>query len=204
MLLAEAIDAMDSLSRADRTISIFGSARVKPESPGYKKTVFIAEMLGRAGYDIVEGDGPGIMQAAAEGAVRAGRRAFGLTIISASTFEVAPNPWSTHHIPQHNMFTRKFAFLESDGFVIMGDYGIGTLDEITEVLTQLQLGLLHGKPVVCVGKEWVRWQTLLEELVAEGKMSPDDLELFSVTDDVETVVNTMLKHCPPCDSAAGR
>ena len=156
-------------------------------------------MLGRAGYDIVQGDGPGIMEAAALGAVRAGRRAFGLTIISASTFEKDPNPFTTHHIPQHNMFSRKFAFLEADGFVVMGDYGIGTLDEITEVLTQLQLGLLHGKPVVCVGHEWARFTALLEELVEEGKMSRSDLDLFFVIDDdnLQAAVDAMLAHCPP-------
>jgi uncharacterized protein (TIGR00730 family) len=202
MLLAESIDAMDSLTRADRTISIFGSARTSPDSPGYIKTVKIAELLGLAGYDIIQGDGPGIMQAAAEGAVKAGRRAFGLTIISNGTFEAKPNPFTTHHIPQHNMFTRKFAFLQADGFVIMGDYGIGTLDECTEVLTQLQLGLLKGRPVVCVGKEWARWRKLLEDLVEEGKMSPGDLELFSICDDPEDVVAIMLEHCPPTAGTA--
>jgi uncharacterized protein (TIGR00730 family) len=197
MLFAEAVEAMDTLSRADRTIAIFGAAREPSGSEKYNRTAALAEMLGRAGYDILQGDGPGHMEAAALGAVRAGRRAFGLTIISASTFEKEPNPYTTHHILQHNMFTRKFAFLEADGFVFM-DYGIGTLDEHTEVVTQLQLGLMQRKPAVCFGtKEWGKIQLLLTQLVEEGKMSPADLELFSVTDDPEQVVSILLKACPP-------
>jgi predicted Rossmann-fold nucleotide-binding protein len=99
------------------------------------------------------------------------------------------------------MFTRKFAFLEADGFVCVG-YGIGTLDEWTEVLTQIQLGLLHGKPVVCVGvQEWAPMRRVVEGLVKEGKMSPEDLQLFSIVDEPADVLSAISRAVSPLVAA---
>lgn len=90
---------------------------------------------------------------------------------------------------------QKTACDSADGFVFT-DYGIGTLDEFTELITQMQLGLLQGKPTVCLGtNQWGPVQALLSQLVDEGRMSPGDLSLFRISDDLEEVVSLMVQHC---------
>jgi len=197
LLFAEAVEAMDMLSNTGRrTIAIMGSAREPSGSVKFERTVTTARMLA-AHYNIIQGEGPGHMEAAALGAIQGGAAAIGLRIIAEAIYEQVSNPHTTLSITFHDLFARKFAFLQADGYVFF-DYGIGTLDEFFDVLANIQLGLLAKKPVVCVGGDtWGRLQKLLLELADEGRISRDDLSLFQVTDDPDEVLKIMLELAPP-------
>jgi uncharacterized protein (TIGR00730 family) len=197
LLFAQAVEAMDILSSTGRrTIAMMGSAQEPQGSAKFDRTVSIAEMLAPH-YNIIQGEGPGHMAAAALGAVRGGAQAIGLRIVAEALYQQVSNAHTTLSVTFHNLFARKFAFLEADGYVFL-DYGIGTLDEFTDVLANIQLGLLEQKPVVCVGMDtWRRVRSLLRQLAKEGRIRPEDLKLFSITDDPRKVVETMLKAAPP-------
>jgi uncharacterized protein (TIGR00730 family) len=197
LLFAQAVEAMDVLSKTGRrTVALMGSSTEPQGSAKFDRTVTIAEILAHH-YNIIQGEGPGHMAAAAFGAVRGGAIAIGLRIVAEALYQQVSNAHTTLSVTFHNLFARKFAFLEADGYVFL-DYGIGTLDEFTDVLANIQLGLLEQKPVVCVGTDtWQRVRSLLEELAKEGRIRPDDLKLFTITDDPQKVLSTMLKYAPP-------
>jgi uncharacterized protein (TIGR00730 family) len=173
----------DALAHVGPAASFFGSARTPSDDPEYALARETARIVGDAGLAIITGGGPGAMEAANRGAKDAGALSIGLNI--ELPFEQGLNPYCDIGLEFHYFFTRKIMFVRyASGFVVFPG-GFGTLDETFEALTLIQTGKIRYFPVVLVGTDY--WSGLLdwirERLLAEGKVSPEDLELLSVTDD---------------------
>ena len=169
-------------------VSIFGSARTPRDHPEYDLARHTAKLLGEAGFTIITGAGPGTMEAANLGAQQAGAPSVGLSIDL--PFEQGENPYVDLPIEFHYFFTRKVMFVRYAGAFVVFPGGFGTLDELFEALTLIQTRKIRHFPVVLVGSRYwdglVDW--LREKVLGEGKISPSDLPLISVTDDPEEVV----------------
>jgi uncharacterized protein (TIGR00730 family) len=177
-----------ALAGVARGVSLFGSARTLPHDPGYAQAREVARMLGEAGFAIVTGGGPGMMEAANRGARDAGVASVGLNV--ELPFEQRFNPYVDIPLRFHYFFTRKVMFVRySCAFVVLPG-GFGTLDELFEALTLIQTGKILHFPVVLLGNHY--WTGLLdwlrERMLAEGKISPADLGLLHVADSPEQAV----------------
>jgi uncharacterized protein (TIGR00730 family) len=173
----------DALSGVAAAASFFGSARTPPGDPDYELARETARLVGESGLAVITGGGPGIMEAANRGAKDAGARSIGLNI--ELPFEQGGNPYCDIALTFHYFFARKVMFVRyASGFVVFPG-GFGTMDELFEALTLIQTGKITEFPVVLVGSDY--WSGLVdwfnERMLAEGNISPDDLDLFRVTDD---------------------
>jgi uncharacterized protein (TIGR00730 family) len=182
---AEFVDGFDALARVGPAVTIFGSARIHEDDPMYGMARRLAAELGRRGFAIITGGGPGIMEAANRGAREGGGLSIGCNI--ELPYEQHFNPYVDLGIDFHYFFVRKTMFVKyADGFVIFPG-GFGTLDELFEALTLIQTGKIIHFPVVLIGRSY--WEGLLdwirERVLAEGKISPEDLGLMAVSDDVQ-------------------
>jgi uncharacterized protein (TIGR00730 family) len=183
--LARGFDALKDITRG---VSIFGSARTPPDHPDYAQARAIGKALGDAGFAVITGGGPGIMEAANHGARDAGACSVGLNI--ELPFEQGANSFQDIGLRFHFFFTRKVMFVRyATGFVVFPG-GFGTLDELFEALVLIQTHKIREFPVVLVGTEW--WSGLIgwarERLAAETMIAADDLDLLRCTDDPEEVV----------------
>ena len=181
----------DALADLGRAVSIFGSARTPPDHPEYAAAREVARRLGERGYAIITGGGPGAMEAANRGARDANARSIGLNI--ELPFEQHANPYLDTSLEFHYFFTRKVMFVRyASGFVVFPG-GFGTLDEAFEALTLEQTDKVFDFPVVLVGTEF--WGGLVdwvkEKLLDGGKISPGDIDLLTVTDDLDEVVERL-------------
>jgi uncharacterized protein (TIGR00730 family) len=172
-----------ALAHVGPAASFFGSARTPTDHPEFELARTTARIVGEAGLAIITGGGPGAMEAANRGARDAGALSIGLNI--ELPFEQGLNPYCDIGLEFHYFFTRKIMFVRyASGFVAFPG-GFGTLDETFEALTLIQTGKIRHFPVVLVGTDY--WAGLIdwirERLVAEGKVSPRDLDLICVTDD---------------------
>jgi uncharacterized protein (TIGR00730 family) len=179
----------EALGDVGPALSLFGSARVPESDPQYELTRAVARQLGEAGFAIITGGGPGLMEAANRGARDAGARSIGLNI--ELPFEQGMNPYVDVGLEFHYFFTRKLMFVRyACGFVVFPG-GFGTLDELFEAVTLVQTGKARHFPAVLVGTEY--WGGLLswlrEEPLAEGKLAQADLDLLHVCDDPAEVVS---------------
>jgi uncharacterized protein (TIGR00730 family) len=177
-----------ALAGVRRGVSVFGSARTPPDHPRYEQARRIGEALGRAGFCVITGGGPGAMEAANRGAHEAGGKSVGLNIDL--PFEQGMNPYVDLAVDFHYFFARKVMFVRySSAFVVLPG-GYGTLDELFEALTLIQTQKIRFFPVVLLGSEYwaglVDW--LRERMLAEGNISPADLDLLHITDSVDEVV----------------
>jgi uncharacterized protein (TIGR00730 family) len=173
----------DALAHVGPAASFFGSARTTPDDPEYKLARETARIVGEAGLAIITGGGPGAMEAANRGARDSGALSIGLNI--ELPFEQGLNAYCDIGLEFHYFFARKIMFVRyASGFVAFPG-GFGTLDETFEALTLIQTGKIRHFPVVLVGTDYwgglVDW--IRERLLAEGKISPQDLDLLYVTDD---------------------
>ncbi len=190
-VIAEFVDGFESLNRIGPCISIFGSARTKADHPNYQNAVRIAQLLTEAGFGVITGGGPGIMEAANKGASMQGGVSVGLNIDL--PFEQSHNAYidMDKNLNHRYFFVRKVMFVKyAQGFIVLPG-GFGTLDEAFEVLTLIQTKKISRVPVVLVGtafwsglKEWIV-QVMLER---EHNIHPDDLDLLPVMDEAEDVV----------------
>jgi uncharacterized protein (TIGR00730 family) len=183
--MGEFVEGFEELARLGPSVTIFGSARTKTENPYYQKCVDTARLLGEAGFSIITGGGPGMMQAANQGAQEAGVRSVGLNI--ELPFEQEVNHYADLKIHFRYFFVRKTMFVKyAQAFVIFPG-GFGTLDELFESLTLIQTKKISNFPVVLFGSEY--WTGLLDwiktTMVPAGNISPKDLDLFVVTDSPE-------------------
>lgn len=192
-VMAEFVEGFEKLAKIGPCVTIFGSARTKPNNPYYKTAEDIAYQLVQHGYGVVTGGGPGIMEAGNKGARRAGGKSVGLNIFL--PFEQKGNDYidSDKLITFDYFFVRKVMFVKySQGFIVMPG-GFGTLDELTEALTLIQTKKIGRFPIVLVGKKF--WQGWLEwvksVLVPEGMISSEDLNLINVVDTPEEAVKVI-------------
>ena len=181
-IMGEFVEGFDALAELGDAVTLFGSARVKPDDPLYQAAVETARLLGEAGFTIITGGGPGMMQAANQGAREAGAQSVGLNI--QLPFEQSVNPYVDIAIEFHYFFVRKTMFVKyAQAFVIFPG-GFGTLDELFEALTLVQTGKVSDFPIILFGSDY--WQGLLDwlraRLLAEGKIAPADLDLLVVSD----------------------
>ena len=192
-IMSEFVEGFESLRDLGPAISIFGSARTKKDDWPYKATLKLAEMLARRGFAIISGGGPGVMEAANRGARMGKGVSVGLNIQLPS--EQKANKYQTKSLVFRHFFARKVMFVKyASGYVIMPG-GFGTLDEFFEALTLIQTGKIRRFPVVLIGRKYweglIRW--LGNSLVDEGAISPEDLNLFYLTDSPEDAVRYIIK-----------
>ncbi|MDA8417652.1 MAG: TIGR00730 family Rossman fold protein [Desulfobacteraceae bacterium] len=191
-IMAEFVEGFDSLSEIKRpAVSIFGSARVKPGEKYYQLTEAIAGGLARAGYAIITGGGPGIMEAANKGATEAGGVSVGLNINL--PFEQEPNSYANLPMSFKYFFIRKVMFIKYAMAFIGMPGGFGTMDELFEAVTLIQTRRIKSFPIILVGREY--WEGLVdwirERMLSAGNIVADDLMFFNILDDPDEVVNTI-------------
>ncbi|MFC0581391.1 LOG family protein [Micrococcoides hystricis] len=194
-ITAEFVEGFDALAELGPAISIFGSARTQPHEPLYQLGIDVAKAVAEDGFNIITGGGPGLMEAGNVGAMEAGVCSVGLGI--ELPFEAALNEYLNIGINFRYFFARKTMFLKyARGFVVLPG-GFGTLDELFEALTLIQTGKVIDFPLVLVGKKFwaplVDW--LRDTLVEEGMISASDLNLFSVVETPEEVVQALREGC---------
>lgn len=190
-VISEFVDSFEVMNNVDPCISIFGSARTKPDHPYYQLAVSIAQRLTDEGYGVITGGGPGIMEAGNKGASMNGGLSVGLNIDL--PFEQGHNPYidPALNLSHRYFFVRKVMFVKyAQAFVVLPG-GFGTLDELFEVLTLIQTKKITRVPVILVGskfwngmKEWIR-TVMLEQ---ENNISAKDMDLIPVTDNPEEVM----------------
>jgi uncharacterized protein (TIGR00730 family) len=190
---AEVDHGFDLLRDIGFAISMFGSARVPEGHPEYELARTIARELSKDGFAIITGGGPGVMEASNRGAQEGGSLSIGLNI--ELPFEQHENPYLDREMTCHYFFTRKLFFVRyAIGFVVLPG-GFGTLDEMFEALTLSQTDRIRHFPVVLVGSDY--WSGLVdwmrEQLLAGGKISPEDLDLFTVCDDPKEVTAAIFR-----------
>jgi len=181
-IIGELVEGFDSLTDVEPAVSIYGSARIKPGDELYTQTEEIARRLGEMGFSIITGGGPGVMEAANRGALQAGVKSIGLNIELPQ--EQASNVYATKSITFHHFFVRKIMLVKyASAFIIMPG-GLGTLDEVTEVLTLMQTLKIKPFPVVLFDSTY--WQGFLDWLrncaLARGFISEIDFDLLRVYD----------------------
>lgn len=193
-IMAEFVDAIETMSKIHNAVSIFGSARVKPEDEYYQKTEKLGHLLAQNGFNVITGGGPGIMEAANKGASEGGGKSVGMNI--RLPFEQKPNPYANIHVDYKYFFIRKVMFVKYAVAYVILPGGFGTMDELFEALTLIQTKRIKSFPVILMGSEY--WQGLFDWLrktmLAEGKITPADLDLIEVIDDPEEAVHHIKKY----------
>ncbi len=192
-ILGEFVEGFDGLANVGPAVSIFGSARVRRSDPYYRLARKVAGRLVAEGFAIITGGGPGIMEAANRGAKEAGGLSIGCNI--ELPFEQDLNPYVDLGMQFRYFFVRKTMFVKyAEAFCIFPG-GFGTLDELFESLTLIQTGKIEHFPIVLFGRDY--WGGLFDWIrrhpVAEGKVSEEDLRLFTLTDDVEEACASILE-----------
>jgi uncharacterized protein (TIGR00730 family) len=182
-ITAEFVEGFDTLATVDRGVTIFGSARISPDDPHYAAAQEVARLLAEAGFAIITGAGPGIMEAANKGARLGGGRSIGCNI--ELPFEQGANPFVDTLIQFRYFFVRKTMFIKYSVAFIIFPGGFGTLDELFEAVTLIQTGKIYQFPVILFGRRYwaglIRW--LQARVLAERKISAGDIDLMVLTDD---------------------
>lgn len=192
-IMGEFVEGFDDLATITRGVTVFGSARTPPDHPQYKAAQETSALLAQAGFAVITGGGPGIMEAANRGAFEAGGISIGCNI--ELPFEQRANPYLTRSLTFKYFFVRKTMFVKySTAFVIFPG-GFGTLDELFESLTLIQTRKIRNFPVVLFGTDYwagmLKW--LKETMLAEGKILESDLKLLYLTDSPAEVVETVVR-----------
>jgi uncharacterized protein (TIGR00730 family) len=190
-IMGELVEGFDKLSGVEPAVSIYGSARVKPEDDIYKSAEDIAYKLGQMGFSIITGGGPGVMEAANKGAARAGVASIGLNIQLPD--QQRPNPYCTKVLTFNHFFVRKVMLVKYATAYIIMPGGLGTMDEVTEVLTLMQTHKIKPLPVVLFNSMyWDGFLSWLEKTVLrKGFISEKDFNLLRVSDSPEEVAQTV-------------
>lgn len=192
-IMAEFVDGFEELKDIGPAVSIFGSARIKSNHKYYKDAEKTAALLVKAGYTVITGGGPSIMEAGNKGAHEAGGKSVGLNIDL--PFEQKANPYINHLINFHYFFCRKVCFVKYAKAFVIFPGGYGTLDELSESLTLIQTKRMDPFPVILYGSQY--WQGLLDwlgaEVLHENCIDASDLELIQVVDKPEDVIKIIKK-----------
>jgi uncharacterized protein (TIGR00730 family) len=187
-MLGEFVEGFETMRNLGPAVSVFGSARVKPRDPVYQLGVKVGELLGRAGFAVITGGGPGVMEAANRGAAKAGAKSVGLNI--KLPFEQKPNPYQNISITFDYFFARKVMFVKYAAAYVVLPGGFGTMDEFFEALTLVQTGKIRHFPIVLMGRDYygelADW--LGRTMVRRKMISSPDPGLVYLTDDPEEAV----------------
>jgi len=190
-IMAEFVDGFQQMADVSPSVSIFGSARFKPDHPYYKVSEELSRLLSDSGFAVVSGGGPGVMEASNKGAFAGKSASVGLNI--KLPHEQSGNPYQDIAVNFKYFFARKVMFVKYASAYVVMPGGFGTLDELAEILTLVQTGKTQKIPIILFGSEF--WEGLLdwfkESLIEMGTISPDDMNLFKVTDDVQEVVDVI-------------
>ena len=190
-IISEFVEATERLSEIRPAVTIFGSARLKEDSPVYQQTVRIARKLSDAGFAVISGGGPGVMEAANRGAFEGRSPSVGLNI--ELPFEQHGNPYQDISLRFRHFFARKVAFVKYAAAYVVMPGGFGTIDELSEALTLMQTGKGKQMPIVLVGTAF--WSGLIdwmrETLLAEGMIGAGDIDMMRIVDDSDAVVNAI-------------
>jgi uncharacterized protein (TIGR00730 family) len=193
-IMSEFVEATDRLSQIRPAVSVFGSARIPPDHAYYMLAEQISRKLSDAGFSVISGGGPGIMEAANKGAYFGRSPSIGLNIVL--PHEQAPNPYQDISHTFHHFFARKVMFVKFAMAYVVLPGGFGTLDELFEALTLVQTGKTRNMPIILVHSPF--WNGLLawlrDALVANGTINPGDLDLLRVIDDPQKVVDAIFEH----------
>ncbi|MGC2165414.1 MAG: TIGR00730 family Rossman fold protein [Gallionella sp.] len=193
-IMSEFVSATERLNQIHPAVSIFGSARTRPGQPYYKLTEEIARLLSDAGFSVISGGGPGIMEAANKGAYYGKSASVGLNI-------QLPHEQSSNHYQNisqtfQHFFARKVMFVKFASAYVVMPGGFGTLDELMEALTLVQTGKTRRMPIILVGSKF--WSGMIEwfrtALLDEKVISPEDMDLVQVIDDPKAVVDAIFKY----------
>ncbi|MCK4469580.1 MAG: TIGR00730 family Rossman fold protein [Desulfobacterales bacterium] len=192
-IMGEFVEGVETLHDIGVAASFFGSARIKPEDPIYKKAEKIAFLFVKNNFAVITGGGGGVMEAANRGAAMAGGASVGLNITL--PFEQKPNQYSNINLEFKYFFIRKVMFIKYANAYIIMPGGFGTLDELFEAVTLIQTHRIKPFPVILVGSEY--WSGLVEwiklRLLEEKRISPDDLDILQVMDEPEEIVKAVKK-----------
>ena len=192
-IMGEFVEGFDDLASVTRGVSIFGSARTQPDNPQYKAAQETAALLARAGFTVITGGGPGIMEAANRGAFEAGGISIGCNI--ELPFEQKANPYLTRVMNFRYFFVRKTMFVKYSTAFIIFPGGFGTLDELFEALTLIQTRKIKNFPVILFDTNY--WTGLLkwveDLMLKEGKINETDVRLLHMTDSPSEVVEIIVK-----------
>jgi hypothetical protein len=192
-IMGEFIEGFDELAAVERGVSIFGSARTAPDDPQYLAAEETARLLAVAGFSIITGAGPGIMEAANKGAKAGGGRSIGCNI--ELPFEQGANPYVDTLVNFRYFFVRKTMFIKYSSAFIIFPGGFGTLDEAFEALTLIQTGKIYQFPVILFGRHYwaglIRW--LQSRVLVERKISPGDMDLMLLTDDPAEAAHAVIE-----------
>lgn len=192
-IMGEFIEGFDNLAHVRRGVSIFGSARTHPDDPQYTAAQEVARLLAEAGFAIITGAGPGIMEAANKGAKLGGGASIGCNI--ELPFEQGSNPYVDTLINFRYFFVRKTMFIKYSNAFIIFPGGFGTLDEAFEALTLIQTGKIYQFPVIMFGRHYwaglIRW--IQSRVLGESKISAGDLDLILLTDDPHEAAHAVIQ-----------
>jgi len=193
-ILSEIVDGFETLNDIGPAVSLFGSARVKPGEPWYERTVDLSRQLVEAGFTVITGGGPGLMEAGNKGAFESGGRSVGLHIHL--PLEQINNRYLNTRCDFRYFFVRKLMFIKYAMAYIALPGGFGTLDELSEALVLIQTKRIKAFPIVLLGKEFwgglVNWFS--ERLIADGYCHAKDMDLFLLTDSSEEAVAHIRRH----------
>ncbi|HYE71968.1 MAG TPA: TIGR00730 family Rossman fold protein [Blastocatellia bacterium] len=199
-IMGEFVKGFDNLAGVMGGVTVFGSARIKPDTEYYDAAVETGRLLAKAGYAVITGGGPGIMEAANKGAYEVGGVSIGCNI--ELPFEQGSNPYLTTSITFNYFFVRKVMFVKYAVAFIIFPGGFGTMDELFEALTLIQTRKIHNFPVILFGKAY--WQRLLEwiedSMLSSGIIAPDDLKRLFVTDSPQEAVQMVIESQQPLNS----
>ena len=193
-IMSEFVSATDRLNVIMPAVSFFGSARTLPDHPYYQLTEHIARLLSDAGFSVISGGGPGIMEAANKGAFYGKSPSVGLNI--QLPHEQHTNLYQNISQTFQHFFARKVMFVKFASAYVVMPGGFGTLDELMEALTLVQTGKIRRIPIILVGSDY--WRGMVDwfrqALLAEGMINPEDMDLIQLIDEPEAVVSAIFKH----------
>lgn len=192
-IMGEFVNGFDSMATITTGVSVFGSARTPEGDSNYEAARETGRLLAEAGFEVITGGGPGIMEAANRGAFEAGKTSVGCNI--ELPFEQAPNPYLTKSLTFKYFFVRKTVFIKYSNAYIIFPGGYGTMDELFEALTLIQTRKIRNFPVVLFNSQY--WRGLLSWLTStmlnEKMISPEDLGLLHLTDSPKDAVDFIVK-----------
>jgi uncharacterized protein (TIGR00730 family) len=195
-IMGEFVDGIETLHSVGPAVSIFGSARVQPNSPVYKTAESIAALFAKNNIAVITGGGGGVMEAANKGAAEEGGISIGMNIVL--PFEQKPNPYANIKIEFKYFFIRKVMFVKYAAAYIILPGGFGTLDELFESVTLIQTWRIKPLPVILVGSEY--WSGLIEwiksRLLSEKMISPEHIDILEIIDDPEEIVKRVMRKDP--------